>query len=57
MGHVQVAFFNILNPGEMSIECVKSETDKNNIYNLKGERINQPKKGVYIVDGKKQFIK
>ena len=51
-------FFNILNPGEMSIECVKSETDKNNIYNLKGELINQPKeKGVYIIDGKKQFIK
>lgn len=50
-------FFYILNPGEMSIESVKSEAEKNNIYNLKGERINQLKNGVYIIDGKKQFIK
>lgn len=50
-------FFNILTPGETAIEDVKSEAKENKIYNLKGERINRPKNGVYIIDGKKQLIK
>ena len=49
--------FNIIETG---IDEVKEELNKVEIYNLKGERIinteNLPK-GIYIIDGKKVFIK
>lgn len=50
-------FLNILNPGETAVKDIKSEACKNNIHNLKGERVDKPSKGVYIIDGKKRLIK
>ena len=50
-------FFNILHPGETGIDCIESDADKYNIYNLKGVHVNHPDKGVYIINGKKQYIK
>lgn len=50
-------FFNILHPGETGIDCIESKANKYNIYNIKGEQVNNPDKGVYIIDGKKQYIK
>lgn len=34
-----------------------SETGKNPVYNLNGQRVENPKKGLYIVNGKKVVIK
>ena len=50
-------FFNILHPGETGIDCIEGDANKYKIYNLKGEHVNHPGTGVYIIDGKKQYIK
>jgi hypothetical protein len=34
-----------------------SKVEDNNYYNLNGQRVSQPKKGLYIVNGKKVVIK
>jgi hypothetical protein len=34
-----------------------AEQGTKEIYNLNGQRVNQPAKGLYIVNGKKVFIK
>ena len=40
------------------INAVKSEEVKNNsVFNLSGQRVSQPTKGLYIVNGKKIIIK
>ena len=39
------------------ISTVKSEKAKNTIYNLNGQRIKNPQKGLFIIDGKKVIIK
>ena len=40
-----------------AIETVKSEKANNEYYNLAGQRVAQPTKGLYIVNGKKVIIK
>jgi hypothetical protein len=44
--------------GETGIEEVKSESGKmKTIYDLQGRKVENPSKGIYIIDGKKVFIK
>lgn len=43
--------------GATSIETIKSNDDMREVYNLNGQRIAQPTKGLYIVNGKKVVIK
>ena len=44
--------------GETGIEEVKAESGKiKGIYDLTGRKIENPTKGIYIIDGKKVFIK
>jgi hypothetical protein len=44
--------------GETSIEEVKSESGKmKTIYDLQGRKVENPSKGIYIIDGKKVFLK
>lgn len=41
-----------------SLEAVRTLTDlKTDVYNLNGQRISIPRKGLYIVNGKKAYIK
>lgn len=45
---------------ETSIDAIPSEVvgpRKNDVYDLEGRRIGQPRKGVYVVGGKKELIK
>ena len=52
-------FFLLDGSEATSINSVKSEEmkDKSEVYNLKGQRVSQPTKGLYIVNGKKYVIK
>ena len=44
--------------GETGISEVKSESEKvKAIYDLQGRKVENPNKGIYIIDGKKVFIK
>jgi hypothetical protein len=44
--------------GETGIEEVKGEDRKvKGIYDLQGRKVENPSKGIYIIDGKKMFIK
>ena len=44
--------------GETGIEEVKAESGKvKGIYDLQGRKVENPSKGIYIIDGKKMFIK
>ena len=51
--------------GETGIEEVKGESGTNGrrkskvkgIYDLQGREVENPTKGIYIIDGKKMFIK
>ena len=41
-----------------SIEEVKAESGKaKGIYDLQGRKVENPTKGIYIIDGKKVFVK
>jgi len=41
----------------ISAALMNKETMNNEVYNLKGQRVSQPTKGLYIVNGKKVVIK
>lgn len=43
--------------GATSIETIKSNDDMREVYNLNGQRVAQPTKGLYIVNGHKVVIK
>ena len=48
----------ILNFDEITgIETVKTEMSENSIFNLNGQRLAQPKKGLNIIGGKKVMMK
>ena len=48
----------ILNFDEITgIETVKTEMSENSIFNLNGQRLAQPKKGLNIIGGKKEMMK
>ena len=36
---------------------MKSQSQDGTIYNLKGQRVNQPQKGIYIKNGKSYIAK
>ena len=40
-----------------AISSVKADTDNGAVYNLRGQRVNNPTKGLYIINGKKVIIK
>ena len=40
-----------------SIEISKFNDQSSKIYNLNGQRVNMPKKGIYIQNGKKVLVK
>jgi hypothetical protein len=42
---------------ETAVSTVEAETGKATIYNLAGQRVNKAQKGLYIVNGKKTYIK
>lgn len=51
--HIQVKF-----PLATSINGIKTSTnDKQNIFNLNGQRVGIPTKGIYIINGKKTLVK
>jgi hypothetical protein len=51
-------FFPIKSTNPTAIEEVKGEEGKvKGIYDLQGRKVVNPKEGLYIVDGKKVFIK
>ena len=51
-------FYPIKSTNQTAIEEVKSENGNvKAIYDLQGRRVNNPTKGLYIVNGKKTFIK
>lgn len=39
------------------IKSAASNKDSNNVYNLSGQRVSRPSKGIYVVDGKKVMMK
>ncbi len=39
------------------IDSVTHQTNDEKVYNLKGQRVSQPQRGLYIVDGKKVYVK
>ena len=41
----------------ISAALMNKETMNNEVYNLKGQRVAAPMKGLYIVNGKKMVIK
>ena len=52
------SFGNIVEIGSTNVETVKGESGKMKaIYDFQGRNVDAPKKGLYIVDGKKVFIK
>ena len=40
-----------------AISTVKAAEDKDVIYNLQGVRVNNPSKGIYIINGKKAVMR
>ena len=50
-------FVNIEEMGESGINHVEAQASDAPYYNLNGQRIAQPKKGIYIQNGKKLVIK
>ena len=59
-GNLQVSSIKVTIPssGPSSIESVQTNTlsGKRVIYNLSGQRVTNPTRGIYIVDGKKVVI-
>ena len=51
------AFYNFDFDTATSIEKITKDTEPSTIYDLSGRRVAQPTKGLYIVDGKKAFVK
>ena len=43
--------------GIATVNVKKGESDHNAVYNLNGQRLAQPRKGLNIVNGKKMFVK
>ena len=43
--------------GIMSVDNGQLTVDSSEVYNLNGQRVAQPTKGLYIVNGKKVIIK
>jgi hypothetical protein len=46
-----------INNGTTGINGVENEQRENVIYNLRGQRVENPTKGLYIINGKKVIIK
>lgn len=46
-----------LNPSATAIQSVNATASASAIYNLAGQRLSQPQKGINIVDGKKVLVK
>ena len=46
-----------INDGTTGINAVENEQGENVIYNLRGQRVENPTKGLYIINGKKVLIK
>ena len=59
-GNLQVSSIKVTIPssGPSAIESVQTNTlsGKRVIYNLSGQRVTNPTRGIYIVDGKKVVI-
>ena len=47
----------IFDDDEDAIQSIEEESQTQRIYNLQGQQVNTPKNGLYIVNGKKVFIK
>lgn len=47
----------IINNGTTGINSVESESYEKGIFNLRGQRVENPTKGLYIINGKKVVIK
>ena len=45
------------NDDEDAIQSIAEESQTERIYNLQGQQVNAPKNGLYIINGKKLFIK
>jgi hypothetical protein len=53
-------FYPIKSTNPTGIECIEEITDTvkdNAIYDLSGRKVESPTKGLYIIDGKKVFVK
>jgi hypothetical protein len=47
----------VINNGTTGINAIENDQDENVIYNLRGQRVENPTKGLYIINGKKVIIK
>lgn len=58
MDNISEASFISLNgePTSIDVRC-KVETVRGEVYNLNGQRVAQPTKGLYIINGKKAVVK
>lgn len=56
ISNVKTINLNFGNEGT-AIQDIKSDNLSHRIYNLQGQPVSLPKSGVYIIDGKKVFIK
>lgn len=57
-GSVPASYLNLDNSGATGIETLNMiSADGSEVYNLSGQRVAQPTKGLYIVNGKKVIIK
>ena len=53
-----VATFEVMVKGYTGIESiVPADTDDATYYNLNGQRVSKPQRGVYVVNGKKVVVK
>lgn len=58
MDNISEASFISLNGEPTSIDVrSKMETVRGEVYNLNGQRVAQPTKGLYIINGKKAVVK
>ena len=44
-------------PTDISLLLMNKDSDPSKLYNLNGQQVEHPKKGVYIVNGKKVIVK
>lgn len=50
-------YFNIYETDFTSVDCINEDITNNTYYDLKGSRIESPRRGIYIVNGKKILLK
>ncbi len=56
-GNANVRYFSVDDSELTSIECIDMQGDDTTVYDLQGCKVNAAHKGIYIVNGKKLYVK